>query len=79
MAYLKTAGLLLVSLLFMLLGIRVLLAAYRLDDPFAFVLTFFSSNLIILVSAALSLGSVLKIVRLRKAGRQRHSKPPEET
>ena len=79
MAYLKTAGLLLVSLLFMLLGIRILLAAYRLDDPFAFVLTFFSSNLIILVSAALSLGLVLKMVRLRKAGQERHPTPPKGT
>jgi len=29
------------------------MAAYRLDDPFSFILTFFASNFIILISATL--------------------------
>jgi len=38
---------------FMLFGILVLIGAYQLKDPFSFILTFFASNLIILISAAL--------------------------
>ncbi|PIU31120.1 MAG: hypothetical protein COT06_09875 [Syntrophobacteraceae bacterium CG07_land_8_20_14_0_80_61_8] len=34
-------------------GIQVLVAAYTLKDPFSFVLTFFASNLIILISLTL--------------------------
>ncbi len=59
----KQAALLLISLFFLLFGIQVLRSAYRLNDPFAFVMTFFASNLMILISAALGLGFALKIIR----------------
>ncbi|MFC1866826.1 hypothetical protein ACFL0H_01650 [Thermodesulfobacteriota bacterium] len=38
---------------FLLFGIELLIMAYRLDDPFLFIMTFFSSNLIILISGTL--------------------------
>jgi len=59
----KQVALLIISLFFLLFGIQVLRFAYRLNDPFAFVMTFFASNLMILISAALGLGFALKIIR----------------
>jgi hypothetical protein len=67
-AYIKYGILLLVGLLFLLLGIQVLVGAYRMNDPFSFVLAFFAANFIILISAALCLGFVLRLLRLRHRG-----------
>ncbi|QTA80811.1 Uncharacterized protein dnl_31240 [Desulfonema limicola] len=50
------------GLVFMLFGIQILIAAYKLNDPFSFIMTFFASNLIILISAALMAGFVYKMV-----------------
>ena len=38
---------------FLLFGVLILIGDYQLKDPFSFILTFFASNLIILISAAL--------------------------
>ena len=51
------------SLFFLYFGIEVLKAAYKLNEPFTFILTFFASNLIILISAVLGLGFVLAMIR----------------
>ncbi|MGE5842135.1 MAG: hypothetical protein ACM335_07650 [Deltaproteobacteria bacterium] len=50
----------LVELFFLLFGVYLLILAYRLPDPLSFIMTFFASNLIILISAVLLLGLVLK-------------------
>ncbi|MFP4308220.1 MAG: hypothetical protein ACLFRG_17750 [Desulfococcaceae bacterium] len=47
---------------FLAFGVEVLIAAYDLDDPFFFVMTFFSSNFMILISAALLAGLVWRMV-----------------
>ena len=52
---------------FLLFGIHLLIAAYGLQDPFSFVMTFFASNLIILISAALLAGFVIKMVQTVRA------------
>ena len=49
-----------VELFFLLFGIYLLVLAYHLEDPLSFIMTFFASNLVILISAALLLGLVLK-------------------
>ena len=46
---------------FLLFGIYLLLCAYRLEDPFHFVMTFFASNLVILISATLMVGSGIRL------------------
>lgn len=51
--WIKHILMVLLSCFFLLFGIHVLIAAYRLDDPFSFILTFFASNFIILISATL--------------------------
>lgn len=68
----KHIVLVIISLFFLLFGIQVLMLAYRLNDPFAFVMTFFASNLMILISAALALGFVLKIRRTKPSGPSPH-------
>jgi len=51
--WIKHILMLLLSCFFLLFGIQILMAAYKLNDPFSFILTFFASNFIILISAAL--------------------------
>ena len=55
--------LIMVSCFFLLFGVHVLIAAYQLTDPFSFVMAFFASNLIILISAALTLGFAVRLFR----------------
>ena len=51
-----------VAVFFIFFGINLLYMAYQLNDPFNFIMTFFASNLIILISIALLLGFIIKIV-----------------
>ena len=71
MYQLKMIVLIIVCLFFLAVGIDLLISAYRLNDPFTFVTVFFASNLMILISAALCLGFVLRL-------KQSWTKPPAE-
>ena len=51
---------------FLLFGVFVLISAYHLDNPAWFVMTFFASNLIILISGALLVGFILRMTASRK-------------
>ena len=53
----------LLALFFLLFGVHLLIGAYHLKDPFSFVMTFFASNLIILINATLLLGFILRMVK----------------
>lgn len=65
--WIKNIALVLLSCFFLLFGIMVLISAYKLNDPFNFIMSFFSSNLIILISATLLFGFLYRIYRrLRK-------------
>lgn len=46
---------------FLLFGIHLLLCAYHLENPFHFVMTFFASNLVILIGATLMVGSGIRL------------------
>ena len=50
---------------FLFFGIHLLILAYHLDNPFWFIMTFFSSNLIILISGALLAGFIIQMVAKR--------------
>jgi hypothetical protein len=52
---------------FLVFGIHLLIAAYRLKNPFHFIMTFFASNLIILISGALLAGFILKMITAYRA------------
>jgi hypothetical protein len=56
----------LVGCFFLIFGIQLLISAYRLNNPFWFVMTFFASNLIILISAALLVGFIARMLFSRK-------------
>ncbi len=51
----------LLACLFLLFGVDVMIAAYRLDDPFIFVMSFFSASFIILISITILIGLVYRI------------------
>lgn len=59
--------LILAGCFFLLFGIYLLIAAYHLKDPFTFIMTFFASNLIILISTVLLIGFVLKGITTLRA------------
>ena len=61
MFQLKMIIFILACLFFMAVGVDLLISAYRLNDPFSFIMVFFASNLMILISAALCLGFVLRL------------------
>lgn len=60
----------LIAIFFILFGINLLYMAYQITDPFSFIMTFFASNLIILISATLLLSFILKMVATIKSARQ---------
>jgi len=50
--------------LFLAFGILMLVSAYKLKDPYSFIMAFFASNLMILISATLVLGFVLRMIKV---------------
>ena len=63
--WIKHIALLLAGGFFLLFGIDLLISSYHMKDPFTFVMTFFASNLIILISAALLLGFIFRVFSRR--------------
>ena len=51
-----------VGAFFLYFGIRLLISAYELYDPFTFLMTFFASNFIILISGTLIIGFVYRMI-----------------
>jgi len=47
---------------FLYYGVQLLISSYDLKDPFIFIMTFFASNFIILISATLVFGFTYRIV-----------------
>ena len=70
---------LLLSGFFLIVGIDLCRAAYQLEQPHQFIFTFFASNLIILISAVLIIGVVVRITIRLRHGRSsedvRHPRP----
>jgi len=54
--------LMLVGAFFLYYGIELLISSYALKDPYTFLMTFFASNFIILISAALIFGFVYRMI-----------------
>jgi hypothetical protein len=51
---------------FLYFGIRLLISAYEINDPFTFLMTFFASNFIILISATLIIGFAYRMIAVHK-------------
>ena len=47
---------------FLVLGIQILIKSYQLDNPLYFMMIFFSSNLIILISLVLMVGFLYRMI-----------------
>ena len=76
----KQIVILFVSGFFLHRGIMVLIASYGLDNPFNFVMYFFSSSLLILVSASIMLYPLFRIhARLRGVSPDDHPSPEEDS
>jgi len=60
-----------VALFFIIFGIDLLYTAYQLNEPFSFIMTFFASNLIILISATLLFIFVWNVVRYIRKTREK--------
>ena len=55
-----------VGAFFLYYGIRLLISAYELNDPFTFLMTFFASNFIILISGTLIIGFAYRMITAHK-------------
>ena len=60
--WIRQIALILVGAFFLYYGIQLLIGAYDLKDPFIFIMTFFASNFIILISGTLVFGFAYRIV-----------------
>jgi len=63
----------LVSAFFLVFGFDLLMGAYDLKDPFSFIMTFFAASFVLLISGALLISFVIKMVRV-----YRHLKHPAD-
>ncbi len=71
----KQLGIGIFSVFFLFMGIDTLISAYRLDNPHEFIMFFFSSNLMILISTVGLIGPAMRIYqRLKPAV----TSPPKE-
>lgn len=64
--------LILVAAFFLYYGIELLIYSYELKEPHTFLMTFFASNFIILISAALVFGFAYRMINV-----YRHLKNPD--
>ena len=61
--WIKHVLLIVIGIFFLLFGLQLLLASYGLNDPFLFIMTFFASNLMILISLTLIIGFVMRLIK----------------
>jgi hypothetical protein len=66
-----------VGCFFIAFGILLLVSAYKMNDPYSFIMAFFSANLMILISATLVLGFVLRMVKAYKLSKKNEDGPTE--
>jgi hypothetical protein len=69
----------LASCLFLFFGIQLLIGAYRLKDPSWFIMLFFSSNLIILISATILVGIIYRMITFRRKHEEDDKQLADET
>ncbi|MBC2710723.1 MAG: hypothetical protein HGJ94_06900 [Desulfosarcina sp.] len=58
-----------IACFFVCFGVSLLAASYRLGDPFSFIMTFFAASLMILISAVMVLGFVVRMRLVLRANR----------
>ena len=68
--WIRQMVLILLGSFFLYYGIKLLISSYSLDDPYTFIMTFFASNFIILISAALIIGFVYRMVAVYRQSKK---------
>lgn len=71
--WIRQVVLIVIGAFFLYYGIHLLISSYSLKDPFVFIMTFFASNFIILISGTLVFGFAYRMVTA-----YRHSKKTDE-
>ena len=66
--------LILIGAFFLYYGVKLLISSYELKDPFIFIMTFFASNFIILISATLVFGFAYRIVMALRQSKKNDEK-----
>jgi hypothetical protein len=71
--WLRQIVLISISAFFLYFGIRLLISAYEFNDPFTFLMTFFASNFIILISGTLIIGFVYRMITVYRLSKNSDS------
>ena len=71
--WIRQVILILIGAFFLFFGVQLLISAYKLKDPYSFIMTFFASNFIILISAALIIGFAYRMVTAYRQSRNTDS------
>ena len=66
--------LILIGAFFLYFGVQLLISSYDLKDPFVFIMTFFASNFIILISATLVFGFTYRIIMALRQSKKNDEK-----
>lgn len=70
----------LLSIFFLFVGISLCISSYSLNHPHQFILTFFASNLIILISVVVIVAVIIRVIgRLRNSAPQAAGESPRLT
>ena len=67
------------SCFFLVFGINLLIMAYKLENPSWFIMTFFASNLIILISATILFGIIYRMITFYRNTRKDDKQLADET
>jgi heme A synthase len=76
--WVKQIFLILIGSFFFLFGIQVMVGAYQLNNPFTFMMSFFSASFIILISLALLAGFIIKAIKALKGDIKDEDEEDEE-
>ena len=73
--WLRQIILLLLGLFFLYYGVELLISSYGLNDPYTFLMTFFASNFIILISATLIFSFAYRMFAVYRHSKKGNSDP----
>lgn len=71
--FIRQVALMLLGGFFLCFGIQLLISSYALKDPFTFLMTFFASNFIILISATLMVGFAYRMVVVYRRSKRKNT------
>jgi len=70
--WIRQIFLILLGFFFLYYGLELLISSYGLNDPYTFLMTFFASNFIILISAALVFVFVYRMIAVYRQLKNKH-------